>query len=467
MLATLFASATFVLIASLVIAAIVRATLLKGSSIDDYLFGHNSGFLTVISNVGALLSLTVVAGGILTTTLGWGLTPIYGLLFGIGAGYASLGMMIRRLGPILSPSAGFTPTRLVLDLVDADTRALFNWAQLAMMLGLLSIEIGLMRDVLHLLLLDQTATAYVAVFFACLLSGVYVSLGGYAGVLRIDLFQVLLIGGSLYYLFPRLESAAASARAALSIPQTLTVSSWPMLIACIGCAFAIHFAMPDLWTRNIGTFQDPSLGKTARRRLAISGVLLFAAAIPFIILALALLSSRGQILNSVELPSTIVSLRALMAEAKLTGQETWWFVGGFLCISITALNTWLIAIAQHLAATRRGVTREVLYVTPFLAALVGFVVSAVVDGRNYAAFGLLGTVFAFANVAVLLVASIARRRISAPRTLRVYYATCLAVTVILLVLWRAEWPARIHEVALWQLAMAAVLGATLLSGARK
>jgi hypothetical protein len=235
-----------------------------------------------------------------------------------------------------------------------------------------------------------------------------------------------------------------------------------MLLACTMCALAVHFAMPDLWVRNVGALLRLKEGRPTGRPLLISGIVLFLTAFPFVVLALALLNTSRQVVHSVELATMAHSLRQLVLGANLTARDTWWLVGGFLCISITAINTWLIAIAQHWSVTRNETSQELVRLTPFVAALIGVIGSVFVDGHNYVAFGAIGTLLAFGNVAVLIVACLQKRTVSAAGWLRVYYATGSIVTLALFMMWRTQLQTRIHEVILWQAAVATIFGLTLI-----
>ncbi len=466
MLVTLFASTGFVLVASLLIAFLTRVFMPRDSPIQEYLFGFNGTLLTAISNIGALLSLSVVGGGILMAVMGWGLTPIYGLLFGIVVGYGLFAWAVRRLDPSES-TAGQAGTRTMLDLVDASTQSRFQAAQFALIACFLVIELGLMRVFVDVLFLDSTPAAFAAVFFASLLCGVYTSLGGYIGVLRTDLFQVLIVFGAIVNLSPRLFAVLPTAASVAVNPSVAQIASLPLLLAFALIAIALHFAMPDLWIRNVGAFDFYRRTGLASSPLVIGGGGLYLITLPFVALALMLLPSDVPLNGSVNLSNVMLRLRGLLFEdsaaAPLSDREIWWILGGFICISITTVNTWLIAIAQHWWALRPSTPREGIHVIPFIGAMVAFVASAFVDETNYLIVGLGGTLLMFGNVAILAAAGLRRRPVSSASVhLSWYYGTSTALTCFFVYWLNTELDRRIHEVVLWQAALASVLYVTLI-----
>ena len=163
MFISLIFSSFTVLILSYGIAFLSKFILLKDATPNEYLFGHNNTALATFSNIGSILSITLIISGIFPAIFGWGYTPIYGLYIGIVIGYVLFiisGRRIHRLVKLQSSCSEFE-TKTLLVLVDSSSCNLFRVSQILLYTLALSLELAVLKFVLKGIFYDSGVFAFI------------------------------------------------------------------------------------------------------------------------------------------------------------------------------------------------------------------------------------------------------------------------------------------------------------------
>lgn len=469
MTTTFLISSFTVLTLSYLIAWLSKSVHLRDGSIRDYLFGHNQIGLAACSNTGSILSPTLILCAILPGILGFGLVPIVGLYAGILAGYGLFCYLARRI--VSGASQGsLSPqweTNTMLDLVDARSRRCVRLCQLFLYTVTLAMELRIFRFLLRATVVESTFQASLLVALILLLCATYTSLGGYVGVLRTDMFQLLVYSVAGGWLLWASRDACLSTLAGAWRFATIDASHLVFFAGSLLIATAYFMAWPDMWVRNVGTLRaesGPRLEAVRRGGWGLAAVLA-----PPVLLAIALLSDLGHPSRAIEF-GTILRRLAAMFQRVLCRRNSpalaWWTCGAAVCIFVTTVDTWLIGMMQHLpigGSTRHPRRTKML---PYVFAMIGFCASLGLTNENvYYAFSLFALLLLFANAMVLVNAAFAP-----PKPIRIgpyclgYVITCFALTLCLMTHYgsgasettRASLGSNVHCIVIWQAAWALV-----------
>ena len=169
-----------------------------------YLFGGNTYHLAASSNVGSLLSIATIFSVYFVGLLGYGLITIFCLISGLTLAYGALYFGVRRI----VCRDDYYPTKYEYStLVDtaasqgSRSHLLLSIIFIAQYLIALVSEFGVLNS-FCILLFPDLPTPLILTVPVGLLCATYTSVGGYSGVLRTDLFQIVVfVFGSFYLAF--------------------------------------------------------------------------------------------------------------------------------------------------------------------------------------------------------------------------------------------------------------------------
>lgn len=226
----------------------------------------------------------------------------------------------------------------------------------------------------------------------------WVVIGGYAGVLRTDRFQLTIFGMACVVLLPYILGGQS---AIVNVAMRVDAWAWPPVIATatwMTFTFATFVAFPDVWIRNFGTLERQDFG--SRSFFAKGFALLIAALVPILALSCYAAAKLGSFDRVYDVQRSLDFFAALFREGPNFGPVHWLVAAAFLCVFITTVDTWLIGVVQHSAAMFRPTGRSsgVLIGIPFAFALGAAALSNVVSGEGIYILGLFVFPFLYMNV---------------------------------------------------------------------
>lgn len=376
-------------------------------SLQRYLFGGNTYQLAASSNVGSLLSIAIVFDVYFVGLLGYGLVTIFCLSFGIAVAYIALYLGIRR---IVSRKdyyqTKYEYTTLVDIIATEGSRAhvSITFLFIAQYLIVMVLEFGVLNSFVTLLFPDLPTPLIVTAPIG-ILCATYTSSGGYSGVLRTDLFQVIVfVFGSFYLAFyaalpATLEVVTREFRIENVAPLPWIPPTTFVLMTAAGfCAF------PDVWIRNVSTMNLPRAAKL--RWLNGSVVCLIASVIPLTILGTYPLLDSTNVDLIYDVPRTHSTFVELFAHSKLLKTDPialWFVISAMICAFVTTVDTWLIGIMQHLASVVRVRREDVVIVSPYVMVLVGAIGATALHGKLFLAIGLYVWPYLFFNTLFFII----------------------------------------------------------------
>lgn len=461
MLTTLLLAAAFVLAMSLLISSVSAFVDLRDADRTAYLYGHNKPHLTWLSNVGSFYAVTVIFGAVIPAVSGWGWVPVYGVLLGIFAGYASLGGCLNRISRRLRSehrdNEGTILPKTIPDLLEGNDRRTLARVQVMFFLGMVVLELGLARMALSTLLDQSPAPVYAGVLIIGAMCAMYTGLGGFLGVLRTDLFQAAILGSACvislgtyrHSLFPILETTARL--------EYVFIDDWPLFIGSLATVFAFHFGMPDLWLRNFGTL-DSRAGRVDLRPLRWAGITLVFAIVPPVFVGLSQLSAAGGLVRSVELSTSLEILRGNLSAVTSAPTLIWWLAGAFVCVLVTTTDTMLIGISQHLDAAWDWPKRWNIQAVPVGAMAVCGVSSAFIGPTLFWPLGAAIFVLLFGNAGIVAACASSRTAGAlAGRSLGLYYSLAGIANAAFFTAYWGSVGSRLHIMGLVDAALASLV----------
>lgn len=459
MLVIFLLAAFFVVSASFLIALATATQDLKGGVLEEYLFGFNRPHLAALSNVGSILSVSIVFVAVIPAVAGWGYVSIYGLVAGVLIGYMVFGVSVRRINEQAVSKHGNLPRRLS-DILPSQAAMLVSDAQIVMLFLFIMVEFSVVRIYLANILDVPGAVTGMAVLLIAMMCAVYTALGGFVGVLRTDLFQSVVMSVSVL-----LAVGVSSDDLAIVLRQSwrtglLAVSDWTFLVATSLVVCAFFCGMPDLWIRTVGTLSRRNR-RPDLRPLVWGAIGIVTLVIPVALLGLAVAGHGRELERTMSVDNTLVflqhSLGALVSHP-IGGIVLWWLAGAFACLVVTTIDTWLVTCMQQMESGSRVLGRRYLRViaVPFvlLAAISSFFAAEWVIWSA----GALGFVVPFGNAAILLLAAFRPERLGGVLSrVKIYYGVAAITTVVFLVLWGREISGKIHQICLFLAVEACIL----------
>lgn len=426
-----------VLLISLAIASLTAVTTLRTRKGQDYLFSFNKPHLACLSNIGSILSMSLVFGGILPSIAGWGYVPACALFLGVVLGYLALAWSARRIDRVAqenwqrNPNPALPFPRHLTDLLEGNSQRLLARAQMGMYFILIVAEFALARMVFATMLGQPEYVAFIVLLLLAAMCAMYTALGGFVGVLRTDLFQAFIIGVALYFVaanfWPQMWQVVVNTQGR----GFWDFSDIRLFVAAVIIVFAYHFGMPDLWCRNFGTlWNDPRTRLTWPLKVGALGILVIVT-VPLLV-GLAHLDVHGQLVKTVDSTEVRSFIRRAIVELSNHADGPrilWWLWGAVICMFVTTVDTWLMAISQHSGQAFTVLRGKRVRNIPVIAVGVGIALSALVNQWWFWVFGSIALLVMFGNCATLALCAIepkALKRIYKP--LLVYYLVSTAAT---------------------------------------
>jgi hypothetical protein len=378
------------------------------SRIDDphrnlvgYLYSGNNHWLAMTSNVGALLSIAHILGSYYAGILGFGSIAVVSLVAGMIVGYVLLGggmfLLVRRKDYHCTQYEHVTFVDLLAP-PGTWTHGVFSaLIILGYILGCLSEFIVLGSLMQHLFPGSLAPIALMVV--VGVLCATYTSVGGYSGILRADVFQLLVFAGACGYLLWETRHQTGDVLHALPDRLVRTGPAGPVAFALMVAAGFVGY--PDVWIRNVSTLRTPP----ASRLWWIVGsfLLLGIAVVPVTIPALFPLADLSKFDNALSLPKAHQYLAEALTSSRLFGESSFAFsllVATIFCAFVTTINTWLMTIMQHLGNAFGYRNVNAVTMAPFAVMLIVLFGAAFLKDDLMLPVGL--TVFPFAFFATLL-----------------------------------------------------------------
>ena len=452
-------SAFCVLVFSLAIAFRARQSTPRREGVWPYLFGHNSWPLATSSNIGSILALSWVVCTMLPALAGFGYVPVYGLYLGVVIGYVLFGLTIRRIHRrgLLSavvPASGGSSYRL-LDLVDAPSQHLFRRVQTLFYCVLLAMEIAIAQRVLTAIL-DSYLVAALAMGMVVFLCCTYTSVGGFIGVLRTDLFQLLIVlVGCTLLTIQSFDSVRANLGHTIRF-YYFALDDPVLFLAFLAIFVAYFFSFPDLWIRNIGTLRAKD-GGPELKPLWLGGLGVVVVTIPIVLIGASLLAREGKT-GSMDIQPVLDLLSSTLSDPSfLEGRSfaLWWVLGGAVCVFVTTIDTQLIGLSQHSFLGKRTdllVVQRRPYLFGCLALLGSYPLS---NMTVWWICGMVAILIMFGNAMVLLLLAFPPRSgYVVKKHLLVYLSVGGAMTVVAVLYFWGHLDENLQWVGLFQAVLA-------------
>jgi len=405
----LLVSSFLVLFLSMVIAFLANHIDLKDRDPFNFLFRHNNSFLATSSNIGSVLSISTVVCGYLAAVSGWGLTPIFLLYFGIPIAYASFAVSAKRVrrNIELPESASERVTNTILDLIPNDIiRHRYRKALKVLYFSVIILELTVARNLLNELFPGSELYSIFIVLFISILCATYTSLGGFIGVLRTDLFQLIVFEiGCILVIANSMEKIKYALN--VTFHRELFMVGDPLIF--FGILFfiiAYNFSWPDLWIRNVSSLDHSS--KFNIKPLAYGGVGIIIAVIPLSLLGLHIFVINKGPTHSMDAIVVMRSIASIIATKEFIEHHSfalWWLLGGGMCLFITSIDTWLIGIMQHSKLKDKHASSEQFKLYPYWIVLPAFLLSILVNNALYYSIGVVVTLVLFSNAMIIFMAT--------------------------------------------------------------
>jgi MFS family permease len=397
---------------------------------NSYLFAHNSPLKATLSNIGSILSLTTLLGVFASAIVGWGWIIIIGIFIGVAIGYILFWITVNKMekaGRLPEPLCG-SKTNTILDIVNQEPKdesatiqlqSILRVLQILLYVSVLILEFSLARFLLEKLFPESGLLPVIALLFLTILCATYTSVGGFIGVLRTDIFQIILFGLGLYsllfiYVCSDIEILPIIKNALNTnyiVYDFFTIRNCCLYFSMFSFTIAYNFSWPDLWVRNISTLER----KTSRsNRSNINSTPLIAGwagifffIFPVVLYALSILIDKEHLIQRFDLMLVLDDL--INALAKRKHYSFYLFAvlcvfGGTICVFITSVDTWLIGIAQHLPIqnNRRGIAALRLWIFCFSIFAVILSLFLIKSEDMFFTVGLIGSLVLFGNFGIVL-----------------------------------------------------------------
>ncbi len=367
----------------------------KASLADDpptFLFGGNSSPLAMSSNIGSLLSLSVVFSLFAVGMTGYGFATFFSTLVGILAAYLTFFLSRRKLR---RNSDARGPDLLLTSHLEEKDQAPLNKLIICEYILALVCEFAVFQSFLVGMETDFPSFALIAgLMVGCLCAG-YVAVGGYSGVLKTDIFQVLIFVGACCLFIPVIFSAESPIVVAMKDSRAW---QWPPLVGPITWAtftFAAFLSFPDVWIRNFGTLSTERF--SSRWFFPLSFILLLVALVPILALTCYGAEMEAAFDRSYNVQRSLDRFQNLFFTASIPPLSKWLIAAAFLCVFITTIDTWLIGLLQYVKDNRRFQDAKSSMALLFGASIGAVGVSSLMSGKVVYISGLFLFPFLYFN----------------------------------------------------------------------
>lgn len=399
--------------------------------LTQYLFGGNRAGLATSSNIGSILSIAMVFSFLLVAIRGWGLMAIFAVLLGLLIGYAFLMHVVSK---VHNPDTGeFEPSLLYANFVDraSDERSsqFIRSIVIVEYFCFLTLEFTVLTSFLKGIFPDSTLSSLAIVLLISFLCATYTSTGGYKGILRTDLFQVMVfVAGFIYVIFKMKETTAVLIAENISLSNIVPVDPLQFITAAIIVAL-FSSSFPDVWIRNVSSLRVSLQSK--RTVLTGSFIIMALLLMPYTLLSLPVLDSVSEFSREFDTGATVLFYIGLFRESvPLDAMSVWYFVAAFVCIFITTIDTWLIGIMQHNVRREHVRNPYRVFILPYIFAVVAALAAYCVTAKEILLIGIITFQFLFFNH-IWIISTILRKPKYTTNWLYGTLATGLLATVIM------------------------------------
>ncbi len=276
-------SSLFVLIISFIIAYTAKKEVNNDHDPIKYLFGNNSTLLATSSNIGSILTMTLLITGIIPAIVGWGYEPVLGLILGIIIGYSFFYFTINKIfSKKIKISIEYST---LVDLVPNNIKRIFRALQLLLYIGSIILELAAFRFILDSILIESEIITSFLLLLIVLLCATYIATGGYYGILKTDVFQIIIFSiGCLLAAYLTSNEFYSQIYNSDLLSGSLKIHDWWMFIGILIAVVVFHYGWPDIWVRNIGSLKDNFKNGLPSIKYGLIGLILFV--LPAIIFSL-------------------------------------------------------------------------------------------------------------------------------------------------------------------------------------
>jgi len=372
-------------------------------SLTRYLFGGNNQILAVSSNVGSLLSIAIVVNIYYVGLFGYGLITLASLTAGLVFAYLALYFGVRRIVRRgVFPRLKHSTYAEVLTTLGTRRHAFMNCLFLIQYAIVIVSEFAVLNALVSALFPSSLAGPVVATVVG-ILCATYTTVGGYSGVLRTDLFQLLVFFSGCIYITIRSETSAVDlVLTELSDKNFVWTDTLPPLTFAIMTAVAF-FAFPDVWIRNISSLNVKRDSRVLW--IAVSLILLLVLMGPITTVALHALSVQDGFDMRYDVPRTHQQVMSVFQASAILRHDPfalWFVIASVLCVFVTTIDTWLIGTMQHLRLLKLKHATELISLTPFVIVLASVAISTLVRDKIILVVGLFVFPFLFFNMLCFL-----------------------------------------------------------------
>jgi len=386
-----------VLVISFVIAAKSRVVSIYQNT-ETFLFGGNNSFLAISSNVGSLLSVSIIFSMFSVGIIGYGVMTLVATLLGILAAYIVLQMSRRRI----SDSYGdLINRRLLLQNVHGRFERHLPLIIVTQYFLAITLEFAVFQNLLSPLNTEIAHASLYLGFIVALLCSAYVIIGGYAGVLRTDLFQMIVFGIGIGVLIFSIANGPTNSLSAFTASGFWSFAPLIGSITWFTFTFAVFLAFPDVWIRVFGTLDSKQF--CTRTFFPLSFILLSLALLPILYLSAQAAKDIGVFDFRYDVQRCYDFFVNQFVELEVGPLGRIFIVCSFLAMFVTTIDTWLIGIAQHVSRFRRKKRGSALILWVFTASIMAVSLSSLMDGRAIFMIGLHLFPFIYFNSLLFLV----------------------------------------------------------------
>lgn len=360
-----------------------------------YMFSGNTFGLCISSNIGSMLSLALIFSCYYVGLSGWGLWTFLSGFLGVLCSYLYL---ILRVVPATGASK-YVPSVYTEVICTSKPGSLFLYIYTFQYLMLVILEFSLLFLIFKQLFANDQFSSMAIVLIVGLLCASYTSLGGFIGVLKTDLFQLLVV-------------IAGTCGVAFIVPVNdlnawdivLTKKNWPQteflpVLTFFTMVIVLFSSFPDVWVRNFSTV---CLSKKKRKAmLFFSCFFLVATVCALTLLGLVHVKYlNGNFSQTYSVGRSVdfyVELFKKYAQTNKTSLARWYVFAPIICIFITTIDTWLVGFMQHFCIIVKNGRQLKYSIWPFILVLIGITIGSTLSSHAVLAFGFFVFPFLYLN----------------------------------------------------------------------
>lgn len=333
---------------SFLIAANSRQCSLEEDS-KTFLFGGNSSPLAISSNVGSLLSLSIIFSLFAVGMHGYGFATLFSTLGGICAAYFTFYRCRHRLHANVQLHK---EDRLLTTHLNSEDTIVLNRLVIAQYIVALVCEFAVLQNFLRGFEKDFPSFAFLSGLMIVILCAAYIIVGGYSGVLRTDVFQMLIFTGACLLFVPVLLSVTGPIVEAVRDEKAWCWPPWVGPVTWFTFTYATFLAFPDVWVRNFGTLSNKKFSNSWFFPASLA--LLLLALVPIVGLTCFGAESIGKFDRRYDVQGAFDFYRDTFISGTVHGLGKWLIAAAFICVFITTIDTWLIGILQYSDTSKRN-----------------------------------------------------------------------------------------------------------------